>query len=161
MSTQTISGEERAWLETDSPGVLMRLVPIGADDLARWVGACREAVGNWDMEDVSRRITFPAIVAYWMNQTTHYDEVLPMVERADLLRCVVGNRWRHPTLDRVWHTPQVLGLMEHCADDGGLLPILADALEDAGCSDDRILLHLRDGKRHARECWALRLLSQN
>ena len=38
------------------------------------------------------------------------------------------------------------------------LPILADALEEAGCSDEQLLDHLRQPRRHARGCWALDLL---
>ena len=35
------------------------------------------------------------------------------------------------------------------------LPILADAMEDAGCSDGRILRHLRHQHEHTRRCWVL------
>lgn len=35
------------------------------------------------------------------------------------------------------------------------LPVLADALEDAGCTEVRLLQHLRSGKPHYRGCWAL------
>jgi hypothetical protein len=35
------------------------------------------------------------------------------------------------------------------------LPILADALEDAGCADAPILAHLREPGPHVRGCWAL------
>jgi hypothetical protein len=35
------------------------------------------------------------------------------------------------------------------------LPILADALEDAGCRDPEILGHLRSPGPHARGCFAL------
>jgi hypothetical protein len=35
------------------------------------------------------------------------------------------------------------------------LPILADALEDAGCDNRRILYHCRGGLRHFRGCWVL------
>ena len=38
------------------------------------------------------------------------------------------------------------------------LPILADALEEAGCSDRRLLDHLRGPGPHVRGCWALDLL---
>jgi hypothetical protein len=38
----------------------------------------------------------------------------------------------------------------------GELPILADALEEAGCDDPRILRHLRERMEHTRGCWALR-----
>jgi small subunit ribosomal protein S1 len=38
------------------------------------------------------------------------------------------------------------------------LPILADALEDAGCVEEAVLAHLRDGGPHARRCWVLDLI---
>ena len=41
------------------------------------------------------------------------------------------------------------------------LPILADALEEAGCGDGRILRHLRYSMEHTRRCWVLtRLLEE-
>jgi hypothetical protein len=40
-----------------------------------------------------------------------------------------------------------------------LLPILADALEDASCSDPEILEHCRNGLVHTRGCWVLDLLT--
>ncbi len=39
--------------------------------------------------------------------------------------------------------------------DFGSMPILADALEDAGCTDERILSHCRAGLMHVRGCWLL------
>jgi hypothetical protein len=36
-----------------------------------------------------------------------------------------------------------------------LMPILADALEDAGCADGAILGHLRAPAPHVRGCWAV------
>ena len=44
---------------------------------------------------------------------------------------------------------------EHRFDD---LPILADALEEAGCADADILGHCRSGGEHARGCWVVDLL---
>jgi hypothetical protein len=38
------------------------------------------------------------------------------------------------------------------------LPILADALEEAGCCDGRILRHLRAEMTHDSRCWVLRLV---
>jgi hypothetical protein len=35
------------------------------------------------------------------------------------------------------------------------LPILADALEDAGVTDPELLAHCRAGSGHVRGCWAL------
>ncbi len=39
-----------------------------------------------------------------------------------------------------------------------LLPLLADALEDAGCADPAILTHCRGGGEHVRGCWLVDLL---
>jgi hypothetical protein len=38
------------------------------------------------------------------------------------------------------------------------LPILADALEEAGCTNAEMLSHCRSGARHARRCWVVDLL---
>jgi hypothetical protein len=38
------------------------------------------------------------------------------------------------------------------------MPLLADALEEAGCTDAAILSHCRSGGPHVRGCWALDLL---
>ena len=38
------------------------------------------------------------------------------------------------------------------------LPILADALEEAGCSDHRILNHCRHSRMHPRKCWVVELI---
>ena len=42
--------------------------------------------------------------------------------------------------------------------DYGGLPILADALEEAGCTDADLLAHCRSGGGHLRGCWAVDLL---
>src|SRR5262249_49191960 len=39
------------------------------------------------------------------------------------------------------------------------LPILADALEDAGCNEAALLDHCRNGGPHGPGCWALDLLN--
>jgi peptidyl-prolyl cis-trans isomerase A (cyclophilin A) len=38
------------------------------------------------------------------------------------------------------------------------LPILADALEEAGCTDPMVLTHCRSGRRHDQACWVVLLL---
>jgi hypothetical protein len=45
--------------------------------------------------------------------------------------------------------------------DNARLAVLADALEEAGCQDGKILGHLRSGGPHVRGCWAVdRLLGK-
>jgi hypothetical protein len=40
------------------------------------------------------------------------------------------------------------------------MPILADALEDAGCANAEMLEHGRSGEEHVRGCWLVDLLLQ-
>jgi hypothetical protein len=42
--------------------------------------------------------------------------------------------------------------------DNARLAVLSDALEEAGCTDDSILSHLRSPGPHVRGCWALDLI---
>jgi ATP-dependent Clp protease ATP-binding subunit ClpA len=61
---------------------------------------------------------------------------------------------------RRWRTSDVVGLARGIAEDQAFdrLPILADALLEAGCEDDEILGHLRRGAAHgcaSPGCWVL------
>jgi hypothetical protein len=38
------------------------------------------------------------------------------------------------------------------------MPMLADALEEAGCTDADILAHCRSGHEHVRGCWVVDLI---
>jgi hypothetical protein len=42
--------------------------------------------------------------------------------------------------------------------DFSAMPILADALQDAGCDDPGVLAHCRDAGPHVRGCWVIDLL---
>jgi hypothetical protein len=56
-----------------------------------------------------------------------------------------------------WHTPLIASLLGSIIEerDYALTPILADALEDAGCSCPVLLEHLRWHPVHVHGCWAL------
>jgi hypothetical protein len=93
---------------------------------------------------------------------------LPPCGAPDLLRDIFGNPFRPPALDPAWlswHDGTVPKLAQaiykgHALPSGHLndLPILADALEDAGCSDAHILAHCRGEGPHVRGCWVVDLL---
>jgi hypothetical protein len=59
-----------------------------------------------------------------------------------------------------WNDAIVVKLAQGIYDDRAFdrLPILADALEDAGCAETTILDHLRSPGPHARGCWPLDLI---
>lgn len=79
---------------------------------------------------------------------------------ADRAREVLGNPFRPPKIDptwRLWNHGAVRHIAEQIAARGNFadMPILADALEDAGCSDEELLQHMRSGTAHVPGCWAL------
>jgi hypothetical protein len=87
--------------------------------------------------------------------------------QADLVREVFGNPFRPVSLAASCRSGQVLALAAHayeerCLPQGTLdlarLAVLADALEEAGCTDASILAHLRGPGRHVQGCFALDLL---
>jgi hypothetical protein len=80
-----------------------------------------------------------------------------------LLREVVNNPFRPARLDvavLAWNGGTVVKVAQSIYDDRAFdrLPVLADALEEAGCTDPRILAHLRGTGLHVLGCWALDLL---
>ena len=84
----------------------------------------------------------------------------PSAEMANRLRCIVGNPFCPETLDPAWLTSTVVALARGIYDDRAFdrLPILADALQDAGCDNDDILNHCRDAGPHVRGCWVVDLV---
>jgi hypothetical protein len=60
----------------------------------------------------------------------------------------------------VWNGGTVRKLAQSIYDERAFdrLPVLADALEDAGCPDTAILEHCRSGGEHMRGCWVVDLL---
>jgi hypothetical protein len=88
------------------------------------------------------------------------DRVAEAAAQADLLREVFGNPFRPVTPDPSWRTSTVLALAAgiHGELAFDLMPILADALMDAGCDDADVLDHCRGGGPHVRGCWLVDLL---
>jgi hypothetical protein len=80
--------------------------------------------------------------------------------QAHLLRCVAGNPFRPVRAEPGWRTAPVVGIAESVYAERAFdrLPILADALEDAGCTDAEILTHCRAHSEHARGCWVVDML---
>jgi hypothetical protein len=91
--------------------------------------------------------------------------------QSDLLRDIIGNpfcslplldparlRWNH---DTVWHLAEAAYEARHLPSghlDSARLAVLADALEEAGCTEADLLDHLRGSGPHVRGCHVLDLL---
>ena len=85
-----------------------------------------------------------------------------------LLRDIFGNPFRPITdifgnpihlvsLDPSWLTSTVIALANGIYEERAFdrMPILADALQDAGCDNDEILNHCRGEGVHVRGCWCV------
>jgi hypothetical protein len=84
-----------------------------------------------------------------------------------LMRDVFGNPFRLVAVEPGWRTQTVLALAQAASEvrvlpegllDTARLVILADALEEAGCDNSDLLLHLRSPGQHVRGCWGLDLI---
>ncbi len=104
----------------------------------------------------------------------HEDEEAGTAERAAqvaLPRCVFDNPFRPTAVDPAWwawNCGTVSRLAEAAYQKRELpsgylslsrLSLVADALEDAGCSDAAIVGHLRSAGPHVRGCWPVDLLT--
>ncbi len=84
-----------------------------------------------------------------------------------LLRDLFGNPFRPTKLAPTWRTAAVVRLAEAAYNerdlpsghlDGSRLAVLADTLEEAGCTDQQVLEHLRGPGPHYRGCFVLDLV---
>jgi hypothetical protein len=86
-----------------------------------------------------------------------------IADLAALVRDIFGNPFRPVTIDPswlAWNDGTVVKLAQGIYDDRTFdcLPILADALEEAGCDKADILTHCRQPGEHMRGCWVVDLL---
>jgi hypothetical protein len=82
--------------------------------------------------------------------------------QAAVLRDLVGPLpFRTVALDPAWLTDRVADFARTIYEQGRFeeLPILADLLEDCGCTDTDLLDHCRGPGPHFRGCWALDLVA--
>jgi hypothetical protein len=93
----------------------------------------------------------------------HGREADEQKRQCDLIREVFGNPFR-PVDFAPWRTATAVAMARDLYDhrEYSGMPILADALQDAGCEDEHVLSHCRDagggspdGTGHVRGCWVL------
>lgn len=91
------------------------------------------------------------------NTTQQPDEA-----KASLIRCIFGSPTRIPftVINPSWLTSTVLTIANQMYDsrEFSAMPILADALQDADCDNERILDHCRQPGQHVQGCWVIDLL---
>jgi hypothetical protein len=77
-----------------------------------------------------------------------------------LLHCVFDNPFRSVVFAPTWRTDTALTLARQMYEsrDFSAMPILADALQEAGCDNADILDHCRGPGPHVRGCWVVDLV---
>jgi hypothetical protein len=96
---------------------------------------------------------------------TDSDSLLPGSAQCDLLRELFGATAGPVNFDPGWlawqgGTVRRIAARSWESRDFTRMPILADALEEAGCAEAAILAHCRGLGPHYRGCWVLDLLLQ-
>jgi hypothetical protein len=112
---------------------------------------------SWDNEAYARALDYrfePQVTVYRTALDTKYRVY------AQLIREIHGNPFRPTTIDPAWLTSTVVELARGIYDERAFdrLPILADALQDAGCDDADVLDHCRGPGPHVRGCWVIDVL---
>ncbi|AWM42247.1 hypothetical protein C1280_14260 [Gemmata obscuriglobus] len=76
------------------------------------------------------------------------------------MRDIFGNPFRPVTFSLEWRTETTVALAAQMYEsrDFSVMPILADALQDAGCDSADILDHCRGSGPHVRGCWVVDLV---
>ena len=77
-----------------------------------------------------------------------------------LIRDIFGNPFRPVAFAPAWRTSTAVALAAQMYEsrEFSAMPILADALQDAGCDSDDVLNHCRSDGPHVRGCWVVDLV---
>ena len=150
----------------------------GMADIARLEAVCWEA---WDVRDehydsglgrydgamgLAQAAGMTASVHEWNNTFNRpgpfrlYPWDYGPPSHCPLIRDIFGNPFRPVAFDPAWRTSTAVALAQQMYDsrDFGLMPILGDALQDAGCDSADILDHCRGDGPHVRGCWVADLV---
>src|SRR4051812_48079482 len=148
--------------------------PLRLDAVVRLVG-CQVAAALVDQNDLhaasgASQGAGQHLYVEWAAANGHWppDWQRPAVREAHraeqqglvaLLRCVAGDPFRPVGDAPAWRSATVVALARGIDAERAFdrLPILADALQDAGCEDAELLGHCRGPGPHARGCWAVEL----
>jgi hypothetical protein len=152
---------------------------IAEDDFVRAIRAVEEA-GAQPFGVAAPPPVYAARIVGHVSLHGYYSGVLSEMRGAVLAHAGVGGPRKNPTAramrpvffehfgdprspvgrDPSWLTSTVLKLAEgmYASRDFSPMPILADALMDAGCGNDDVLNHCRSNSPHVRGCWVVDLV---
>jgi hypothetical protein len=120
------------------------------------------APGAWDASHGIRLAVAATEVGSWVRRGNLPDgSPVSAGEQVGLLRELFENPFHPSTIEESWLTPTVLTLTHVIQSDRAfeLLPVLGDALQDAGCARTDVLDHCYGPGPHVAGCWLVDLLS--
>jgi hypothetical protein len=124
----------------------------------------------------TRELEQPVEIAYWTASHTQSalvahirdSERVPLKQlegtvQSNMARCIFGNPFHPVSINPAWlawNHGTVQKIAQGIYDERALdrMPILADALEESGCTDIDILAHCRQPGEHVRGCWVVDLI---
>ncbi len=148
---------------------LLEVVEQWADnpELAEEVKRLRRVVGRWSKRIHPGAGSMPDWLARWSVHCAADSKIVPPVQGflkqtqfRPLLREIMGDISAPHAFDGKWRSLAVTGMAQaiYQRKDFTAMSILADALEEAECSDPDILNHCREDTAHYRGCWVLDLI---
>jgi hypothetical protein len=126
---------------------------------------CVAAVPLGDVNGLANRIIeYFENDHHWTEAEVVAEQEAERVLQCEILRDFFGNRFRRVAVEPSWLTwndRTIRRLAQAIYDERAFdrLPVLADALEGAGCTNADILGHCRGSGPHVRGCWVVDLLS--
>ena len=128
--------------------------PSGVSNLCQFPEQPIYGVHNeeWDRQNVATQClrSKPDLVAFQLDGSRRH-------QLANAYRELVPNPFLPLTWKPEWFTSMVRAIATTMYDtrDFSTMPIMADALQDAGCEEEQVLTHCRANKPHARGCWVV------
>jgi hypothetical protein len=120
---------------------------------------CRSSAGHAADGDLLRaHDSLAEVVDILIDQD--WDNTRRLKRMAEACRDVFGNPFRPVRFSPEWRTETAVGLawQMYRSRKFSAMPILADALQDAGCDSADILDHCRSPGPHVRGCWVVDLV---
>ena len=129
----------------------LRSIPPAFPSIASALSNAARAAGLAARERVSESVS--ELVA----EVEHESELRA---QSALLRDIFGNPFRPVAFADSWRSETVVALASAIYAERAFdrLPILADALEEAGCDHPDVLVHCRGPGPHVRGCWVVDLV---
>jgi hypothetical protein len=145
------------------------LVEVAAAGIGYWAAAAANGAVSLIEKKVEEAVSDAGMALAWSEdeELAAGPDYWPGIELSGpwpyLIRDIFGNPFRPVPLDPswlAWNDSTVSKLAQSIYDDRAFdrLPILADALEEAGCDNADILQHCRQPGEHVRGCWVVDLL---